>query len=248
MTCPEERVIAFLAGELDPEEERLFDQHLLGCEECWRAVKADRAARLALGQLRQPAPAGLEGRVALAITLASKGAAKSRQGPKGSGARPGPRASSPWHGVTARPHRPRLVAAACLVVVMAAGAAGWLVADRPATDPPQLAAVVAMMTPGSAPTSALRAGEHFVIGGQALMVRAYQLEGTEELVATSARPFPVPPRSHMLPGSSSQAWMASKGRYSMYGVNRGRGGQSMFVVAAMPMAEMPQMAARLDLI
>ena len=79
------------------------------------------------------------------------------------------------------------------------------------------------------------------------MVRAYQLEGTEELVATSARPFPVPPSSHMLPGSSSQAWMATKGRLSMYGVNR-RGGQSMFLVAAMPMAEMPQMAARLGLI
>jgi hypothetical protein len=131
---------------------------------------------------------------------------------------------------------------------MAAGAAGWLVADRPAADPPQLAAVVAMMAPGSAPTSALRAGEHFVIAGQALMVRAYQIEGTEELVATSARPFPVPSSSHMLPGSSSQAWMATKGRLSMYGLNRRGGGQSMFLVAAMPMAEMPQMAARLDLI
>ena len=241
MTCPEERVIAFLAGELTPAEERRFDQHLLGCEECWQAVKADRAARLALEQLRQPAPAGLEGRVALAIALASQEASK------GPVARAGAGAPSLLRWATARPHRPRLVAAACLVVVMAAGAAGWLVADRPAADPPQLAAVVAMMTPGSAPTSALRAGEHFVIAGQALMVRAYQFEGTEELVATSAQPFPVPSSSQMLPGSSSQAWMATKGRLSMYGVNR-RGGQSMFVVAAMPMAEMPQMAARLDLI
>jgi hypothetical protein len=235
-------VIAFLAGELDPEEERRFDQHLLGCEECWRAVKADRAARLALEQLRQPAPAGLEGRIALAIALASQEAS---QGPV---AWAGAGAPSFLHWATARPHRPRLVAAACLVVVMAAGAAGWLVADRPAGDPPQLAAVVAMMAPGSAPTSALRAGEHFVIAGQPLMVRAYQLEGTEELVATSAHPFPVPSSSHMLPGSSSQAWMATKGRLSMYGVNRRGGGQSMFLVAAMPMAEMPQMAARLDLI
>jgi len=242
VTCPEERVIAFLAGELDPEEERRFDQHLLGCEECWRAVKADRAARLALEQMRQPAPAGLEGRVALAIALASQEASNSPVARAGTGA------PSLLRWATARPHRPRLVAAASLVVVMAAGAAGWLVADRPAADPPQLAAVVAMMAPGSAPTSALRAGEHFVIAGQALMVRAYQLEGTEELVATSAHPFPVPSSSRMLPGSSSQAWMATKGRLSMYGVNRRGGGQSMFLVAAMPMAEMPQMAARLDLI
>jgi hypothetical protein len=42
--------------------------------------------------------------------------------------------------------------------------------------------------------------------------------------------------------------MATKGRLSMYGVNRRGGGESMFVVAAMPMAEMPQMAARLGLI
>jgi hypothetical protein len=242
VTCPEERLIAFLAGELTPEEERRFDQHLLGCEECWQAVKADRAARIALEQLRQPAPAGLEGRVALAIALASQEASKDPVARAGAGA------PSFLRWATARPHHARLVAAACLVVVMAAGAAGWLVAHRPAADPPQLAAVVAMMPPGSAPTSALRAGEHFVIAGQALMVRAYQLEGTEELVATSARPFPVPSSSHMLPGSSSQAWMATKGRLSMYGVNRRGGGQSMFLVAAMPMAEMPQMAARLDLI
>jgi hypothetical protein len=42
--------------------------------------------------------------------------------------------------------------------------------------------------------------------------------------------------------------MATKGKLSMYGVNRGAGGESMLLVAAMPMAEMPQMAARLKLI
>jgi hypothetical protein len=42
--------------------------------------------------------------------------------------------------------------------------------------------------------------------------------------------------------------MATKGQLSLYGVNRRPGGESMFLVAAMPMAEMPQLAARLDLI
>jgi hypothetical protein len=143
----------------------------------------------------------------------------------------------------------RLVAAACLLVVVAAGSFGWLAASRSAAhEPAQVAAVVAMMTSGSAPSTALQAGEHLVIGGQRLVVRAYQLEGTEEIVATSARPFPVPPASHLIRGSSSQAWMATKGRLSMYGVNRQSGGDSMFLVAAMPMAEMPQLAARLNLI
>jgi hypothetical protein len=42
--------------------------------------------------------------------------------------------------------------------------------------------------------------------------------------------------------------MATKGRLSMYGVNKRSGGESMFLVADMPMAEMPQLAARLKLI
>jgi hypothetical protein len=146
-------------------------------------------------------------------------------------------------------HRFRLVAAASLLVVVAAGSFGWLATSRAsAPEPEQLAAVVAMMAPGAAPTTALRAGEHLVIGGQKMVVRAYELEGTEEIVATSARPFPVPPTSHLLAGSSSRAWMATKGRLSMYGVNKRSGGESMFLVADMPMAEMPQLAARLDLI
>lgn len=242
MTCPEQRVLSFLVGELSPEEERLFDEHLLGCEGCWRTVQADRAARLALEQLREPAPIGLQGRVALSVALAASEAE--------AGVVVVERGTSPSllrRAVAGR--RARLVAAASLLVVVAAGGFGWLAASRaPAREPAQLAAVVAMMTPGAAPSSALRSGEQLVVGGQHLVVRAYELEGTEEIVATSARPFPVPPASHLLAGSSSRAWMATKGRLSMYGVNKGAGGESMFLVADMPMAEMPQLAARLNLI
>ena len=241
MTCPEQPILAFLVGELSPEEERRFAEHLLGCEHCWRAVQADRAARLALEQLRQPAPVGLQGRVALSVALA---ATEAPTGPVILSRDRGPS----FMRRTVAPHL-RLVAAACLLVAVAAGGFGWLAASRSAApEPAQVAAVVAMMTPGSAPTTALRVGEHLVIGGQRLVVRAYQLEGTEEIVATSARPFHIPPTSHLLTGSSPRAWMATKGRLSMYGVNRPAGGESMFLVAAMPMAEMPQMAARLDLI
>ena len=76
MTCPEERLVAFLAGQLSSEEERRFDEHLLACEQCWAAVQADRADRLALEQLRQPAPAGLQGRVAASVALAAAEAPK----------------------------------------------------------------------------------------------------------------------------------------------------------------------------
>ena len=242
MTCPETRIIAFLAGELSNEEERRFDRHLLSCEQCWRAVQADRAAHFALDQFREPAPAGLHDRVTLAVALAAAEAS------------PGHRlrrqlAAARLRATFARP-RLRLVAAASLVVALAAGGAlTWLtVAGRAAADPPQVAAVAAMVTPGSVPANALRAGEHLMVAHQPLVVRAYELEGGEVVVATSVQPFPVPATSHRLSGPSSRAWMAAKGGLSMYGVNRPGGQQSMFLVAAMPMAELPGIAARLHLI
>lgn len=261
MTCPEERLVAFLAGEPSSEEERRFDEHLLACEQCWAAVQADRAARLALEHLRQPAPTGLQGRVAASVALAAAEASKGpvvagrhltkrhrlAAGQRRRSQRRAWRAPSLLRKAATRPHV-RLVAAACLLAGLAAGSFGWVASRSAAPEPAQVAAVASMITPGSPPTMALRAGEHFVIGGQALVVRAYLLESTEEIVATSARPFPVPSTSHLLTGSSTHAWMATKGHLSMYGVNRRGGGESMFVVAAMPMAEMPQMAARLGLI
>src|SRR5215813_10422889 len=65
---------AFLAGDLDPGEARRWDEHLLDCEQCWRAVREDRTGRQAAGLLRQPAPDGLADRVAFAVELAAAGA------------------------------------------------------------------------------------------------------------------------------------------------------------------------------
>ena len=107
-----------------------------------------------------------------------------------------------------------------------------------------------MMSPKVAGSVALRSGEHFDIDGQSLTVRSYEVEGVVTLVAMSARPFPMPASSHLLAGSSSTAWMATHGVFAMYGVNRpaGSGRESMFLVAAMPMARLPQVAVRLHLI
>lgn len=69
MICPEDRLVTFLAGELSPQQEREFDQHLLECESCWREVQADRVGRLAIERLLEPAPAGLRDRVSLGISL-----------------------------------------------------------------------------------------------------------------------------------------------------------------------------------
>src|SRR5216683_4175822 len=69
----------FLAGDLDPATARRWDEHLLECERCWRAVREDRAGRQAAELLRQPAPAGLGDRVMFAVELAAAGSASRRQ-------------------------------------------------------------------------------------------------------------------------------------------------------------------------
>src|SRR5216683_479976 len=63
----------FLAGDLGPAETRRWDEHLLACEQCWRAVREDRAGRQAAALLRQPAPAGLADRVEFAVEVAAAG-------------------------------------------------------------------------------------------------------------------------------------------------------------------------------
>jgi len=66
---------AFLAGELDPAGAQRWDEHLLECEACWRAVREDRAGRQAAQVLRQPAPPGLADRVRFAVEVAAAGRA-----------------------------------------------------------------------------------------------------------------------------------------------------------------------------
>ena len=61
----------FLAGALDPAAAWRWDEHLLECEQCWRAVQEDRDGRRAAEFLRQPAPPGLADRVALAVEVAA---------------------------------------------------------------------------------------------------------------------------------------------------------------------------------
>jgi hypothetical protein len=107
---------------------------------------------------------------------------------------------------------------------------------------------MAMAHDGAA-SHALRNGERLTVGGQLMVVRAYEIDGTEVIAATSPNPFAMPSSSEMLPGSTTHAWMAREGSMSIYGVNRaGQGRPSMFLVASMPTEELPEIAARLRLI
>ncbi len=121
MSCDEDSVVAFLAGDLSEADERRFDQHLLQCESCWRAVQADRAARFALEKLREPAPAGLQDRVALAVTIAAADAP--RPSPSNGGRAFGRRPPGQW---AAQKPVARLVAAAAVLVALGAGTFAWV--------------------------------------------------------------------------------------------------------------------------
>jgi hypothetical protein len=231
--CSEERVVAFLSGELSPEEAREFDQHLLECESCWQEIQADRMGRLAVERLREPAPAGLRDRISLAISLEESGGSPHRMR----------RYSRPTHR-----RGSRLLATALFLLLALGGIFAGLLASGGATDPPQVAAVVAMVTPRANPSTTLLAGERRVIDRQQMTLRAYMIHGKEAIVATSLKPLPMPATSHLIAGSSLRAWMATDGTLALYGVNRPAGQPSMFVVAAMPMAALPQVAAQLHLI
>jgi hypothetical protein len=240
MTCSEDALAAFLAGELTEDEERELDRHLITCEACWDVVQRDRYARQALAYLQEPAPAYLEERVRLAVHDAAPAPVPL---PRRVG---GLRHNRAGRQVADRRPRPFLAAAAAAAAVVV-GLVGWAAWPGPTRqEPAQLAAVVAMMDRGGPGVGQLRAGERMEVAHQSMTVKAYRVHGQDLLVATSGHPFPVPAGSRPLPGRS-RTWTATSGRLSMYGVNHPSGTPSMFVVAAMPVGRLPAVAAALHL-
>lgn len=246
MTCPdEERLGALVAGELSANEAAALDEHLLACEECWRAVQEDRSGRLAVHRLREAAPPGLADRVAAVIALgAGQKEAPTpleQETPQASPA--GGRASA------ARRHRVRIAIAAVLASGgLAAGLVAAFARGGVPTDPAQVAAVVAMASHQAASVAPAAALHHLMVEGQQIDVRSLRVDGHLVEVATSPRRFPMPSTSHVVAGSSQRAWMASRGSLGMYCVNRGPRRRSVLLVAGMPAAELPQVAAQLHLI
>ena len=242
VTCSEERLAALLAGQLEGEARAELDAHLLSCESCWQAVREDRAARVALAALREPAPPGLADRVALAVEVAasdSPAPVTALEVPSGSA------------GTSRRPRR-HLLAAAAAACLAAAALAGTLAAGLGAgggrPDSPAVAAVVAMARARSGPPVALASThrqEHMTIGGQRVELAAFRVEGVLTIVATASSPFAMPASSHVVAGSSDRSWMTTEGGIGLYCVNGVAGRRSMLVAAAMPAVQLPAVAGRL---
>src|SRR6266702_3558471 len=236
---------AFLDGELDPAGARRWDEHLLECEKCWRAVREDRAGRHAAALLRQPVPPGLADRVAFAVEVAAAG----RHGQRDARPHTRPR----WQVRLGSRLRWRLAGAGMLAV----GAVVTLLVllfpggHQTGSVPAAVAAVAryAQAVPSPArelPSAAMALAEvgrpvTLTADGQRIVVRTWRLGGIEAVVAVSARPFPMPGDAQGVSGMG-MAWSARLGKIGLYCVN---GQTSELVAAPVPEAELAALAARL---
>jgi len=239
---------AFLAGELDPAETRRWDEHLLACERCWRAVREDREGRQAAQVLRQPAPPDLADRVAFAVEVAAAGrtAAPRRTGRGIRSARRGRHGRRPrWRLAGAG----MLVAGVAVALLVALLPGGRQIGSAPAAVQ-AVARYAQAIPPPTAEQHPQRAAPVEVgrpvtvtAGGQRIVLRTWRLGGTEAVVAVSDHPFPMPARAQALSGGG-MAWSARLGRLGLYCLN---GRTSELVAAPVPGAELAALAGQLPL-
>ncbi len=228
---------AFLAGELNPADARRWDEHLLACEQCWRAVREDRAGRQAVQLLRQPAPPGLADRVRFAVELAAAGTIAEE--------RPRHRMRLRWRWLAGAGALAAAVAAAVAVLVLPGG--------REAASMPAAVAAVARYAE-TVPARQQEAGQgrqaapvevgHPVTvaaGGQRMVLRVWRLGRVEAVVAVSTQPFPMPARARGATGQG-MAWTARMGEIGLYCRN---GHTSELVAAPVPENQLAALAARL---
>jgi hypothetical protein len=250
----------FLAGDLDAAGARRWDEHLLECEQCWQAVREDRAGRQAAQLLRQPAPPGLADRVAFAVEVAAGRPAAQRR------ARPvarSPRRARPGTRSRRRVRRPGrwlrwqgLAGAAALVVGLAAALVMLRLPGGRAGVPAAVAAVAryAQPVPSPAreqqshpgvPAAPVEVGRPVTVtaGGQRIVMRTWRLGATEAVVAVSGQPFPMPDGARAVSGGG-MAWSARLGKLGLYCLN---GRRSELVAAPVPAAGLAGLAARLPL-
>jgi hypothetical protein len=230
MSGHERELIAFLAGDLDPDRAQRFDAHLLRCESCWAAVCDDRQARGWLEQLRDPPPPGLTDRVSLAVQVTSHSHHSSRR-----------RRPARWAGIA---------------VLLAGALAGVLVAVIPPVGPsasPAVAAVVrfARLIPPSPTTlpdnlrpTSLGRPIVFTAGGQPLELSYYQLGGVEAVVASSPQQFAIPPDGRAVGGSPGMAWSAIRSGITLFCLN---GTRPILLAGPQPLARLQALAAQLHL-
>jgi anti-sigma factor RsiW len=126
---PEVAAVVYLAGTLDRAERERFEEHLLGCEECWHEVQMAHRGRALAESLREVAPQPLRERVRASVAAASRSDRRRRR-------------------------RPLAAAVAVAATVLAVVAGSILAAQRPAGQPAVIAAAVTSYRTGDLDASA----------------------------------------------------------------------------------------------
>ena len=244
-----ERVLAaFLAGDLDPADAQRWDEHLLQCERCWRAVREDRAGRQAAQVLRQPTPPGLADRVAFAVEMAAAartGAERQARPPARALRRGGHGGQLRWWLAGAGAVASGLVITLMVLLLPGGPQAGSVPAAVAAVA--RYAQAIPPRTGEQHPQRAapVEVGHPVTVtaGGQRIVLRTWRLGGAEAVVAVSDHPFPMPAGAQGVSGRG-MAWSARLGRLGLYCLN---GQTSELVAAPVPAAELAALAARLPL-
>jgi anti-sigma factor RsiW len=189
MHASDQRLAAYLAGELDPDTARGIDEHLLDCETCWQVVCAARLGRRAAEGLRQPAPAALADRIRLAIDVST---------------RPKPRRF--------RRRWAMLATAACALVAATVMAALLVPGHATRQDPPVISALVRLAAQ-PAPPQLIPSSTR--LGGQDVQLQRYPVAGDTVLVASSTRAFPTPTDARPQSGAA-MAWTITRDTITVY--------------------------------
>lgn len=243
MNCDERTRLEFLFNELDDLERTKFDEHLITCERCWRAISEDRRGRSSIEDLREAVPLGLADRIRLAIETAPHSARRSgaiRFDPSG-----------PAPVLLRRPAKPAGVAlaAGALIVALLVALPGWL-ASRPApvsnlgitSAVIKLAGGLPSKISGSPVTHPLPMNTPIAVtlDGVKLSLTYFRVGSGEALVARSEQPFGMPMTGHEVAGGG--AWVARINGLSVYCAN---GPRSVAIVTSMTLGDATNLAAYL---
>ncbi|MGI8867349.1 MAG: zf-HC2 domain-containing protein [Mycobacteriales bacterium] len=199
---------AFLAGDLDPATARAVDEHLLSCDQCWLAVREDRAGLAIANSLREPADPQLADRIRLAVELASPAPAA----PPPTSARWPHSATAAVTGVAAL--LLTLVTVLALIPRQAAPPTGDSAAMR------QVVALARGLRPIASASAraavALNRPRTLQTDAQSITVQTYAFHGDTALVATATtRPFTMPADAHM-PTARAMPWTVTRGANTVY--------------------------------
>jgi len=199
-------IAAFLAGELDASMARVVDDHLLSCDQCWLAVREDRAGRALAATLREPADPALADRIRLAVELAGPSLPRALRRVRLAGGRLAGSA---------------VTVAVAVVLTVLALLTGWP-RHGSAHDSAAVARVVALArhlppAPGAPSLHAvpIDTPRTLTVGGQVLTVRAYAFDGGSVLVARSTRSFAMPADAH-IPSSRTMRWTVTRGTVTVF--------------------------------